>query len=910
LSVTPDRILRISLCAGIGSAIAGLLVLTGWVFEMEVLKRVQPGFTSMNPMAACCFVVGGLAMMAICRGWLRPALILSALVAALASLKILDFTFVQVPVDRILFADRLGDAGATPSRMAPNTAIAFLLIGLSLAAATIKGSRAALLSQALGGGVLLISMFALIGYGFGMDQLHRVGPFIPMAIHTAVLLLILSIGLFSLAPEKGIMRVLRDGGAAGSLARTILPLALLIPVAVGAMRLWGQEQGYYGTEAGIALQVVANVLVTSALLISSIVALYHSDSGRRRREQALARSEARYRLAETVASVGHWRMDLPSLGIEWSDELFRICGIDKKSGAPSATQMLELYHPDDRGRVRESVRAALREGRDWQYRVRLCRPDGDLRHVSSQGVCERDADGKLTSIFGVFADVTELERARCQAEAATAAKAAFLANMSHEIRTPLNGVMGFAELLLAGGLEPQQKRHATLILDSAQVLLKLLNDILDVSKIDAGQLEVAAEPLDLGHQLRQCVRLMESPAQKKGLALSLSLDPTLPRHIVGDGLRIRQVILNLLGNAVKFTDRGSVAVVAAESVSLAGVRQLQIKVTDTGVGIPPARQASVFEEFVQADASISRRFGGSGLGLSISRRLIALMGGNLALASQEGVGTQVTVTLPLHASEEPAAQSPEVTPASAPSAPAPQDRHACILLVEDLDINQELITGMLSRMGYRVEIAANGAEAIREAERLNAEPGLYDLIFMDVQMPAVDGLTATRAIRSLGGSAASIPIVALTANAFASEIEECREAGMNDHLSKPVSMAALGAALTHWLPAGQQGGAEAPETSGDALAGKFAERVKNYAQRLEEIRAALGAASDDARAGLLAEASTMAHNLAGTAAMFGHPNLGEVAAATEDRLDPRIEAARTAAEAPIEELLNALKKAA
>jgi PAS domain S-box-containing protein len=478
--------------------------------------------------------------------------------SSLALLKLTDLGFAGFPVDHLLFADHLNEQGHPPSRMAPNTAVAMLFSGLSLALVTGGDRLRPLISQGLAAGVLLIAMFALIGYSFGLDRLHSVGPFIPMAIHTALLLLAMAVGLLSMKPERGILAVLLDNGAAGSMARTVLPLALLIPIAVGAIRVWGQQQGYYGTEAGVALQVIANVLVTSALLISSIAALYQSDALRRTREQTLARSEARYRLAENVAHVGHWRMDLPSLQVTWSDELYRICGLPAQEGPPSASKVPQMYHPDDRSLMRTSVRAAMTSGADWDHKVRICRPDGELRYVSSQGVCERDGQGRITGVFGVFADVTELENARREAEAATKTKAAFLANMSHEIRTPLNGVMGFAELLRLADLPAEQRRQADLIFDSAGALLRLLNDILDVSKIEAGQFQVVSEPVALAHQLRQCARLMEPAAQKKGLSLTLAIGSGVPQHILGDGLRIRQVVLNLVGNAVKFTERGSI----------------------------------------------------------------------------------------------------------------------------------------------------------------------------------------------------------------------------------------------------------------------------------------------------------------------------------------------------------------
>jgi len=905
---------RFCLLAACCVVIGGLLVLLGWSYGIEVLKRVQPGLTAMNPVTAICFVLSGAGVALHLGRQTAAATVTGALVAGIALLKVLDFSLGGVPIDQVLFPDSLVDPASPPTRMALNTTLAFLLVGLSLVLACGRRRMEPLASQVMAAGVLLISVFALIGYGFQIAQLHTVGLFIPMAIHTAVMLLVLSLGLFSIRPERGLMLVLRDRGAAGSMARTILPLAVLIPIVIGAVRLWGQDQGYYGTEVGVALQVIANVLVTSLLLISSIAALYHSDSIRARREQAVARSEAQYRLAESVAKVGHWRMELPSLEMSWSEGLFHICGVPLHWDAPGAAEVLKIYHPDDRRLMRQSVRDALRQGIGWTHNVRICRPGGDTRYVNSQGVCERDDQGNLTAIFGVFADVTELEHARREAEAATTAKAAFLANMSHEIRTPLNGVMGFAELLLTSDLRDEQKRHADLIFESAKTLLKLLNDILDVSKIDAGQMEVGREPFDLPHQLRQCVRLMEATAEKKMLELSLKVDPDFPHHVLGDGLRVRQIILNLLGNAIKFTDRGFVILEAVAAQGPGGERQIRISVADSGVGIAEDRQSSVFQEFVQADASISRRFGGSGLGLSITRRLVGLMGGDLALVSKEGVGTRVTVTLPLEEVDHPLRRSSDRDGQDLAPNPTILSKTTTrnVLLVEDIDINQELLTGMLNRMGHRVEIASNGAEAIKLASILATEPAHYDVIFMDVQMPVLDGLSATRAIRALGGAAAKIPIIALTANAFASEIEECRSAGMDDHVSKPVSMAALGAALTKWLSSthNEEMGRRQTDAPQPTIADKFALRMHSYAERLSDIRIALPEANQEAREALLVEARKMAHNLAGTAGMCGNAPLGDLAAEIGFRLTDEADVRDGTLEGHIGDLAAALKRAA
>jgi PAS domain S-box-containing protein len=866
----------------------GLLVLIGWANDFELLKRMRPGFAAMNPLAACCFILAGIALLLAKSGHRRAAFSAGGFICLITLAKAADMVSGAVPIDQLLFAETLASGSALPNRMAPNTTLAFFLVALGLMFSCGRKRAFGLISQGLGAAGLLISIFALIGYAFGINHLNSVGPLIPMAFHTGLGLAITSIGVMSLTPQTGLVLVLRDPGSAGSMGRIVLPLAILIPVTVGAMRLLGQNRGYYGTEAGVALQVIANVVVTSVLLSAAIIALHRSDCVRRKREHDLGRSEERYRLAEKVAQVGHWRMDLPSLEVNWSDEVFRITGVPQENGVPSAMDILDIYHPDDRALVRQHVRNALREGTGWEDVVRLRRPGGEVRHVSSHGVCERDEQGRLTGLFGVFADITELEHARRKAEEATAAKAAFLANMSHEIRTPLNGVMGFAELLLGSELGAEQKRHATLVFESAQTLLKLLNDILDVSKIDAGQLEIAQEPFDLAHQLRQCVRLMEAMAQKKGLELILNGDSTLPKHIVGDGLRIRQILLNLLGNAIKFTACGSVTVQAAATMSDAGLPVVEIDVIDTGVGIAKARQALIFDEFVQADASTSRRFGGSGLGLTISRRLAELMGGDIRLTSDEGFGTRVTLVVPLKTAEHPLRRVSDrhAEPAVLLPGASSEDRGITILLAEDLDINQELITGMLARMGYKTEIAADGEEAIRLAGRLVDQPDAYGMILMDIQMPVVDGIAATKAIRGLGGRASQIPIVALTANAYEADIHECRNAGMVDHLSKPVSMAMLGATLTRWLrkdePRIERRAVSLPNMR--PLADKFADRKSAYAARLAELGGALSAGSPEERESLIAEAEEIAHKIAGTAAMFGEPELGEAAAEAEDGL--------------------------
>lgn len=901
----PFRILRNF--AGLASLLTGSLVLLGWLYQIPALTQIKPGLTAMNPLAALLFTVTAIGLL--CHSgrlkWLiKPV---AAVIVAATLLKIADLWAGMLPIDAFLFADHLVIDGK-PNRMAPNTAVAFLLVGLSLFASSLRQNRAPAVAQSLAFGVMLISLFALVGYGLGINKLHSIAAFIPMALHTAMALMLVSIGLLCLLPGKALMAVVRSPGAAGAMAKTVLPLAIMIPILIGAMRLWGQNNGYYGTEAGIALQVVANVFVTFLLLMATIIALYRSDLARKDREQALQISEEQYRLAESVAKVGHWRLSLPAGELTWSDEVKHIHGLPVTEEAPAPLAVLEAYHPDDRPIVEALMQGAAREGENFVCSARIVRRDGEHRHIRLHCICAKDADGRVSSLFGVIADVTELEQAKREAEAAIAAKSSFLANMSHEIRTPMNGVMGFAELLTTAGLPEEPHRHAQLIHDSAKSLLKLLNDILDIAKVDAGHLSVSEEAVNLAHLLKQCVRLMEVAACSKGLKLDLRLDARLPNRIMMDGLRLRQVVLNLLGNAIKFTDGGFVSV-EVNQVSGGLAPAFQIRVRDTGVGIAPERQKLVFEDFSQADDTISRRFGGTGLGLSISRRLAVLMGGSIDLQSREGEGTTVTLTLPCR----PVLSDPALVESKIPVPTLAESGPASILVVEDLDINRQLICGMLTRLGHAVEVANDGEEALELLRQFDEGQKDYQLILMDMQMPVMDGLTATRAIRAGKGRSAALPIVALTANAYANDIEECRMAGMDDHLAKPFTMEDLCRTLKNRLGASLAlQGSPAPL---DILRADFLQHCHSSGELLSQLRRELASASGEDANELMQRMKTLAHQLSGTAAMLGQPEVGqqaqEVDALLRDYLEmPELARVDNKVDSGVDALIKGLSRAA
>jgi two-component system sensor histidine kinase/response regulator len=551
------------------------------------------------------------------------------------------------------------------------------------------------------------------------------------------------------------------------------------------------------SELGIAAIIVVTLMVLGLAILISLI-------GRRFSAQSweLNLSEQRFRELVESAQVILWRRSVDSSRFSFvNKEAAELLGYGPEQWLSDGNFLFDHVHPDDR-ELTESACAAAQNGGSQRFEHRVLCADRSIIWLRTS-IRLVGGDGKSKELVGVMTDITERKRAQEAAESASRAKSEFLASMSHEIRTPMNGVIGMTELVLDTDLTFEQREYLTSAKFSAESLLTIINDILDFSKIEAGKLDLDPVSFQLQESIEETMRALAFRAHEKGLELLCDIKADVPCYFVGDSVRLRQIIVNLVGNSIKFTERGQVElVVALEAQNLGGCNsdelQLHFTVSDTGVGIVPEKQKLIFEAFSQADSSTTRRFGGTGLGLTISARLVEAMRGKIWVESEPGKGSKFHFTVCL------ALDHQATTPARIEEAPL---AGRPVLVVDDNITNRRILMEMFGMWQMKPTEAASAEEALTHLQRASERSDPFDLVVTDVHMPEMDGFDLAERIKDTP-NLAGVVIVMLTSSENRGDIQRCHEMGISAHLMKPVRRAELRAAISKAMSSPSAGGSE------------------------------------------------------------------------------------------------------
>jgi PAS domain S-box-containing protein len=658
----------------------------------------------------------------------------------------------------------------------------------------------------------------------------------------------------------------------------------------------------------VALFVLAVVLVivTRIQMRRTAVAL----AERKRIEQLLEESELRFRILTRATNEAVWDWNMESDSVWWNRNVQTLFGYDEEVVGATSVWRNENVHPDDRERIVNSLQAHMRRNEDfWSGEYRFRRADGSYADIFDRGYILRDHNGRAIRMIGSMMDVTkrkremELARARDAALESARLKSQFLANMSHEIRTPMNSIIGMTDILLHTDLTSEQREFMEIVRMSGESLLTIINDILDFSKIEAGKLKFETLDFEPRTAVEETIMMLQEQSHVKKLQLSWFVDPNVPSAVCGDPGRLRQVLTNLVSNAIKFTPGGEIKVRATKEMESDTHVVLRFEVADMGIGVPEEARACLFQPFSQVDASTTRRYGGTGLGLAICKQLVNLMAGQIGCDSVPEKGSTFWFTARFEKPSRPAAPGgvslaadPKVVDARR-RLPAATRHRRRVLIAEDNPYNQKVVLRQVREMGFGADAVANGIEVMEALNRIS-----YDLVLMDCQMPEMDGYECSAEIRRREDHMKHVPIIAMTAHVMKEDRDKCLAAGMDDFLSKPVRVAHLEDVLVRWLagsaermvieaaPASSDSAADRP--GADALEGEppetessyppvdleiFMELAGNNEDRLQELAdryvrqtaEQLLKLRDAIATGVAPDVKCIAHSAAGSSAMCG-----------------------------------------
>ncbi|PCJ25057.1 MAG: hypothetical protein COA94_06785 [Rickettsiales bacterium] len=527
----------------------------------------------------------------------------------------------------------------------------------------------------------------------------------------------------------------------------------------------------------------------------------------RKKTSDLKISETRFQLAVKGTRDGIWDwVDTSNDEQYWSPQFFKLLGYEADEIPPKRSTFKTMIHENDLKAMQRALSDHINNGQQFDIEHRMQKKSGKYGWFQSRGLLTIDPLTGIKRMTGSLSDISDrkntekkLKQAKEEAESATRMKSDFLATMSHEIRTPMNGIIGITELILDTNLTQQQRGYLDNVLNSAETLLEILNDILDFSKIEAGQMDLERVPFNLQEASQEVIDLLRPKAQQKKLEINLDFDKSVHKYFVGDSMRIRQILHNLVGNAIKFTEKGSIDITVSkqDSASLPKNKaMMMISVQDSGIGLTKEQRRTIFNKFVQADSSTTRKFGGTGLGLSICQMLVTMLEGEIGVESTDGKGSTFSFTMLLDSTTKESVAEKKMDNS------VEQFNHNItstvrVLMAEDNRINAEFAKEMLEKIRCEVTVVRNGQEAFEQVQK-NRE---FDLIFMDCQMPIMDGFEATKKICEYekAESLEHIPIIALTANAMKGDREKCIAAGMDDYLSKPVRQKNFASMVGKWF---------------------------------------------------------------------------------------------------------------